>query len=130
MECVFRIVYVGLMNYRWIALVFFVSCLFGGCSDESNFKAEIAEGVVLVDFGAPWCGPCKMQAPILEEVAKSVEGYGKVVKLNVDEEPDVARKYGIRSIPTLIIFKDGRVHKKFQGVTDATTLAAAVKAAG
>ena len=122
------------MNLFLALLALAASCFAGGCSDtasldESNFKEEIAEGVVLVDFWASWCGPCKTQAPILEEVAKSVEGYGRVVKLNVDEEPALARKYGIRSIPTLIIFKDGGEHKRFQGVTDANTLVSALKAA-
>ena len=97
-----------------------------------NFDSEVLQSdvPVLVDFWAPWCGPCKTQAPILEKVAKSVEGYGRVVKLNVDEEPAVARKYGIRSIPTLIIFKDGGEHKRFQGVADADALVSSLKAAG
>ena len=123
------------MNLFVALQVLAASCFAGGCSDtasldESNFKEEIAEGVVLVDLWAPWCGPCKTQDPILGKVAKSVEGYGRVVKLNVDEEPAVPRKYGIRSIPTLISFKDGGEHKRFQAVTDADTLVSALKAAG
>ena len=66
----------------------------------------------------------------MDDVAEKVKAYAKVIKLNVDEEPDVASKYGIQSIPTLIILKDGKIQKQFQGLTDASTLIAAMKAAG
>ncbi len=114
----------------------------GGCSggnstsgDEGSvsadeFNKEIAEGVVLVDFWAPWCPPCRRQGPIVDEVGEKVKGYAKVMKLNVDEEPDVASEYGIQSIPTLIIFQDGKIQKQFRGLTDADTLIDAIKAAG
>ncbi|MGL5567928.1 MAG: thioredoxin [Cetobacterium sp.] len=75
--------------------------------DNSNFKNEVTEskGIVLVDFWADWCGPCKMLAPILEEL--SGETTAKICKIDVDESGDLAGDYGIRSIPTMIIFKDG-----------------------
>ncbi|MBC2851369.1 thioredoxin [Cetobacterium sp. 8H] len=75
--------------------------------NNSNFKSEVIEkkGLVLVDFWADWCGPCKMLAPILEELSEETEA--KVCKVNVDESGDLAGDYGIRSIPTMIIFKDG-----------------------
>ena len=75
--------------------------------NNSNFKSEVAEskGIVLVDFWADWCGPCKMLAPILEELSGETEA--KICKVNVDESGDLAGDYGIRSIPTMIIFKDG-----------------------
>ena len=124
------------------AMVLIVSFFAGGCSggdspssdtgsaSAEEFNKEIAAGVVLVDFWAPWCPPCRRQGPIVDEVGEKVKAYGKVIKLNVDEEPDVASKYGIKSIPTLIIFKDGEIQKQFQGLTDASTLIAAMKAAG
>lgn len=123
------------------AMVLTVSFFAGGCSggdspssdtgsvSAEEFNKEIAAGVVLVDFWAPWCPPCRRQGPIVDDVAEKAKAYGKVIKLNVDDEPAVASKYGIRSIPTLIIFKDGEIQKQFQGLTDASTLIAAMKAA-
>jgi len=75
---------------------------------DATFDEAIAEGVALVDFWAPWCGPCRMIAPIVEELAEEYDGKATIAKVNTDEEQMTAVKYGIRSIPTLIIFKDGK----------------------
>ncbi len=75
---------------------------------SSDFDATIAEGVTMVDFWAPWCGPCRMIAPVVEELAEDFDGKAKIVKVNTDEEQDIAVKYGVRSIPTIIFFKDGQ----------------------
>ena len=79
--------------------------------DTSNFQSEVLESAepVVVDFWAEWCGPCKMIAPSLEEISSEMQGKVKVAKLNIDENPDIAAKYGVRSIPTLAMFKDGEV---------------------
>ena len=75
---------------------------------ESNFAAETQTGIVLVDFWAPWCGPCRMQGPILEQVVGKVEG-AKIAKVNVDENPESPATMGVRGIPALFLFKDGQV---------------------
>ncbi len=79
--------------------------------NDANYQAEVLDvkGVVVVDFWAPWCGPCRMLAPHLETIAKTYEGQLRVVKYNVDEANDVAAQLGIRSIPTLIVYKDGEI---------------------
>ena len=76
---------------------------------DSNFALEVeqGEGIIVVDFWAPWCGPCRFVAPVIEQLAEEYAGRVKVGKLNVDDNPSVAARYGIRSIPTIGIFKDG-----------------------
>jgi thioredoxin 1 len=91
---------------------------------DQNFDQEVLKSniPVLVDFWAPWCGPCQMQMPILEEIVKEHEGKVKVGKVNVDNNPNSASKYGVMSIPTLILFKDGKIAKQMIGVQSKEVL--------
>ncbi|MBB5236254.1 thioredoxin [Deinococcus budaensis] len=75
---------------------------------DSNFQTETGQGLTLVDFWAPWCGPCRIIAPVIEELAGQYEGRVKVAKLNVDDNPAVSGQYRVMSIPTMILFKDGQ----------------------
>jgi thioredoxin len=93
-----------------------------------NFDTETASGIVLVDFWAPWCGPCRMQTPILEELVGKV-GEAKIAKVNVDDAPTVAAKFGVASIPTLLVLKDGAIAQQFVGVQQAAILTSAIEAA-
>lgn len=89
-----------------------------------EFQDEVLNksGVVLVDFFATWCGPCKMLAPVLEELSVHMEGRTKILKVDVDRSPEVAQKYGISTIPTMILFKDGRAIEKIVGFQPASVL--------
>lgn len=92
---------------------------------ESLFEQEVikSDKPVLVDFWAPWCGPCRSLAPVIEEITKEFEGRVKVGKVNVDNNQELARKYGIMSIPTLVIFKNGQVVEQMVGFTQKSVLA-------
>lgn len=82
---------------------------------DATFDGEIASGPVIVDFWAPWCGPCRMVGPVIEEIAQEHGDTVTVGKVNVDENPAIAQKFGIMSIPTIILFKDGEPAKKVIG---------------
>lgn len=84
---------------------------------------------VLVDFWAPWCMPCRMQLPILAEISRGEAGSARIVKVNVDEQPELARQFGVSSIPTLLVIANGQVRERFVGVQAAATLRAALRAA-
>ena len=95
--------------------------------DDTTFAAQTAQGVVLVDFWAPWCPPCRMQGPIVDAVAKQLGSTAKVAKVNVDNAKATAQAFGVRSIPTLVVLKDGKTVKSFTGLTQTDALVAAVK---
>jgi len=83
--------------------------------NNKNFKTVVKKGTVLVDFWAPWCGPCKMIAPTLNEIAEENNSF-TIAKVNVDQQQQLAQKYNIRNIPTMIVFKDGKEYKRITGV--------------
>ena len=95
---------------------------------KQNFDEEVKKykGVVLVDFYADWCGPCKMMSPVVDEIANENE-WAKVGKINCDEEIELAEEFGVMSIPTLIIFKNGEITKTFVGVTPKEEIVSALK---
>ncbi|URN96033.1 MAG: thioredoxin [Candidatus Pristimantibacillus lignocellulolyticus] len=93
---------------------------------KDNFNQSIESGVALVDFWAPWCGPCKMQLPIVEELATELEGQAVIGKINVDDQPELAAQFGVMSIPTLILFKDGQPVDKMVGLQSKDALKAKI----
>ncbi len=99
--------------------------------NDGQFDAEVLKSdvPVLVDFWAPWCGPCRMLTPVIEELAGENAGSAKVVKVNIDDSPGVAGNFGVSSIPTVMVFKGGDVVERFVGVQPKSKLQAAIDAA-
>lgn len=98
--------------------------------DNSNFESDVlkASEPVVVDFWAEWCGPCKMIAPALEEISSELAGQVKIAKVNIDENPELAAQYGVRSIPTLLLFKNGEIAANMVGAAPKSRLADWIKA--
>ena len=99
--------------------------------NDASFKAEVTDSPipVLVDFWAPWCGPCKMIAPVLEELAQEFDGKAKIVKINIDDNQNTPAQFGVRSIPTLILFKNGNEVEKIIGAQSKDKLKAMLDSA-
>lgn len=89
---------------------------------KENFQSSVESGVSLIDFWAPWCGPCKVQLPIVQELASELEGQATIATVNVDENAELASQFGIRSIPTLLLFKDGRLVDQLVGINQKSVL--------
>ena len=96
--------------------------------DNNNFEATITEGVTMVDFWAPWCGPCRMIAPVIEELAEDFEGKATMAKVNTDEQQEIAVKYGIRSIPSILFFKNGEMVDQMVGAASKDAFADKINA--
>lgn len=96
---------------------------------EANFKDEVQEGVTLVDFWATWCPPCRMQGPIVEELADDYAGKAKIAKVDVDHNQNLAAEFGIQSIPTLLVMKDGQLVQQMVGLQRKETLAQEINTA-
>ncbi|TDQ39177.1 thioredoxin [Aureibacillus halotolerans] len=90
---------------------------------DTNFREETGDGLVLVDFWATWCGPCKMIAPVLDELSEDLNGKVKIAKIDVDENQETAGQYGVMSIPTMLVFKNGEVVDKAVGYQPKEALA-------
>lgn len=88
---------------------------------EQDFQSTVDRGVTLVDFWAEWCGPCRMVTPVLEELQGELGDRAQIVKLNVDENPNIAQQFGISGIPTMLLFKDGQVVDKLVGASSINT---------
>jgi thioredoxin 1 len=95
--------------------------------NDEKFNESVASGVTLVDFWAPWCAPCRMLSPVVSELAEEFDGQAKIAKINVDDNKASAAKYGIRSIPTMIVFKDGLVVKQFTGIKPKSFISKIIK---
>ncbi|MBP7275059.1 MAG: thioredoxin [Kiritimatiellae bacterium] len=95
----------------------------------ANFDAQTSQGITLVDFWAPWCGPCKMQTPVLESLAPKVAGRAAIAKVNVDDSPDLATRFRVMNIPTILVIKDGNMVRQFVGVQSEAKLMSAIEEA-
>jgi len=94
--------------------------------DNDNFKTETSKGTVLVDFWAPWCGPCRAIAPVLEKLSEEYDGKATITKVNTDEHPELAQEFEVMGIPALFILKDGEIVERFTGVQPIAALQEAI----